>query len=510
MNARQLAVLTVVLVLGTASGAVCHDPWQYPNVVLERDQAARMRDGVLLYADVYRPAAPGRYPALLVRTPYNKDAEATSLRLTAVRRGYVVVVQDVRGQFKSQGRFVPYLQEINDGHDTIEWVAALPYVDGKVGTFGLSYPGAVQWMTAPTRPPHLAAMAPAMTFANARHFIYDGGIFVSPILNWVLGRQARERRERGLPMATPEELRDAWSARAGEWLAFLPLRDLPLMRPFSYWAEWLDHPDDDPYWAPFDIEAQHDRVEVPALNLTGWNDDSYGQPGAIRNYVGMLKNGATQRARSGQRLLIGPWEHGVPAIGRTAFGGVDHGPSAALDYDEVLLRFFDYWLKGIDDGYSSEPPIRIFVMGENAWRTEAEWPPARTQYQHLFLRASGALARESPAAGERPDQFAYDPRNAVRIPGAIRYEVEPGSWRTVTSRKDVLVYTSPPRSRHRDHGTGPGDLGVLDGTRHGLHDAPARRRSRRRAPGFHGRLRQAARPLSEHGKGGCPAAAALG
>ena len=136
-----------------------------------------MRDGITLYADVYRPADSGKYPALLVRTPYNKSEAVDAFVISAAKHGYAVALQDVRGQFRSEGRFDPYRQEITDGYDTIEWLAAQPYVNGKVGTFGLSYPGAVQWMTAPTHPPHLVAMVPAMTFVSARHFQYQGGIF---------------------------------------------------------------------------------------------------------------------------------------------------------------------------------------------------------------------------------------------------------------------------------------------------------------------------------------------
>jgi uncharacterized protein len=416
------------------------------NIIVERDVAARMRDGVTLYADVYRPDAPGKYPALLMRTPYNKQAGLPALTVAAVRRGYVVVIQDVRGQFKSEGRFVPYVQEINDGYDTIEWVATLPYVDGKVGTFGLSYPGAVQWMTAGTRPPHLAAMAPAMTFANARHFFYHGGNFVSPIINWLLGRQIRERRERGLPLASPEEVREAWTRHGEEWMQFLPLRDLPIMKEFVYWAEWLENQDNGPYWAPFDIEAQHAKVEVPALNFTGWQDDDYGQPGAIRNYVGMTKNGGSEKARKGQRLIIGPWTHGSPTLNRTVFTGIDFGPNAGLDYEDTLLEFFDYWLKGIDQGYSSEPPVRIFVMGDNVWRHENEWPIARTEYTDFFLASDRGLSRAAPV-GEGALTFVYDPRNPVRTPrGEPFFTTRPGTggWRDVTSRSDVLVYTSEP------------------------------------------------------------------
>ena len=449
MNRRGagVAALAVAIIVLLVIGLGADDPWQHANITVERNVPARMRDGVVLYADVYRPSGQGRFPALLLRTTYNKDAESSSaMTRAAVRRGYVVVAQDVRGQFRSEGKFQPYVQEINDGYDSIEWVAQLPYVNEKVGTYGLSYPGAVQWMTAATRPPHLVAMVPAMTFANARHFFYDGGIFVSPIANWLLGRQAKERRQRGLPYATSEELRDGWAREGGNWLRHLPLRDLPVMREFPYWAEWLDHPDNGPYWAPFDIEAQHQRVDVPALNVTAWNDDSYGQPGVTRNYVGMVKNGATARARSGQRLLIGPWTHGVPSPVRTTFNGIDYGPGAAIDYSAALLQFFDYWLKGIDDGYSKQPPVNIFVMGDNEWRFENEWPLARTEYQDLFLRSGGALGRDAPGR-EQPDQFVYDPRNPVRLPASVTNEVEPGSWRMVTSRRDVLVYTTPPLDR---------------------------------------------------------------
>ncbi|HEX2445731.1 MAG TPA: CocE/NonD family hydrolase, partial [Vicinamibacterales bacterium] len=344
------------------------------HIVVERDLTARMRDGVQLYADVYRPEGEGRFPALLMRTPYDKSEARQSGRLAftvaAVRRGYVVVVQDTRGQFKSEGRFVPYAQEINDGYDTIEWVAALPYVEGGVGLFGLSYPGAVQWMTAPTRPPHLKAIAPAMTFAHPNHFFYHGGVFEADFIEWLLGRQTRERRRLKLPFVTPEEIDDGWRRLGEQWMQHRPLRDLPLMREFSYWAEWIDNPIESEYWKPYDIEAQHHLIQVPALNLTGWNDDQYGQPGAIRNFTGMRQHGATRAAREGQRLIIGPWTHGVPTMNRTTYTGVDYGPNAAIDFTETQLRFFDYWLKGIDAGVTTEAPVRIFVMGANRWRVE--------------------------------------------------------------------------------------------------------------------------------------------
>jgi putative CocE/NonD family hydrolase len=425
------------------------EPSRYHNITVERDVAVEMRDGKRLFADVYRPAAPGRYPALLMRTPYDKSQAVSAFVIGAVKRGYVVALQDVRGQFRSEGSFNPYLQEITDGHETIEWLAAQPYVDGKVGTFGLSYPGAVQWMTAPTRPPHLAAMVPAMTFANARHFTYHGGVFVSPILNWFMQRQVKARREQGLPYASLEEIRQVVAEKRHDWLMFLPLRDLPVMRPFPVWRDWVDHADDGPYWAPYDIEAQHPKVQVPAFNVTGWHDDDYGQPGAIRNFIGMRQRGGSDAARRGQRLLIGPWSHGVPTLDKTTFGGVDFGPNAGFDYSEALLRYFDYWLKGIDNGFGTEPPVKYFVMGDNVWRQEQDWPPPSTRHLDLRLVDGGKLAWDAPPAVSSTS-YVYDPVNPIRLPGdGLIYAGGSGlpDWRIVTARRDVAVFTSDPLER---------------------------------------------------------------
>lgn len=446
---RRIAAAGIVLVAALFVAASAQEPSRHHNILVDRDVAAKMRDGTTLYADVFRPADPGRYPALLMRTPYDKGRAAGAFVIGAVKRGYVVALQDVRGQFRSEGDFNPYLQEVHDGHDTIEWLAAQPYVNGKVGTFGLSYPGAVQWMTAPTRPPHLVAMAPAMTFANARHFTYHGGIFVSPILNWFMQRQVKARREKGLPYVSIEEIREAYAGNRHDWLMHLPLRDLPVMRPFPVWRDWVDHTDDGPYWAPYDIEAQHAKVQVPALNVTGWHDDDYGQPGAIRNFTGMRQRGGSDEARLGQRLLIGPWSHGVPTLDRTEFGGVDFGPNAGLDYSETLWRFFDYWLKGIDNGYTTELPVQYFVMGDNVWRQERDWPPPSTKYVELGLAGEGKLEWDAPA-GDASESFVYDPMNPIRLPGqGLIYAGGSGrpDWRAVTARRDVVVFTSEPLGR---------------------------------------------------------------
>ena len=421
-------------------------PWGLHNIIVDRDVPAKMRDGVALYADIYRPADSGRYPALLMRTPYNKSDSLDSFVLSAVKHGYVVALQDVRGEFRSEGKFNPYLQEVNDGYDSIEWLAAQPYVNGKVGTYGLSYPGAVQWMTAVTRPPHLVAMVPAMTFANSRHFLHQGGIFEAPILAWFLQRQVKARRELGLPYPSIEEARSALAKHYNEWVTYIPLRDLPLMHDFPIWRDWVDHADDGPYWAPYDIEAKYPQVQVPALNVTAWNDDDYGQPGATRNFMGMRARGGSDAARSGQRLLMGPWTHGVPNLERRTFAGVDYGPNAGYDYTETLLHFFDYWLKGIDNGYSKEAPVHYFVMGDNIWRDASDWPPPGTKPTDLVLAAGGDLDWKQ-SANNSSVQFVYDPHNPLRVPGDGVYSVcgpQAGDWRTVTNRRDVALFTSAP------------------------------------------------------------------
>jgi putative CocE/NonD family hydrolase len=448
----MLRVQTIMAALLCTSSvrAGAEESWSRYNIVVEQDVPAVMRDGVTLRADIYRPNEAGRFPALLMRTPYDKRGSNRSpFVIAAAKRGYVVVVQDVRGQYGSDGRFEPYKQEIHDGYDTIEWVAQLPYVNGKVGTFGLSYPGAVQWLAATAQPPHLVAMAPGMTFASVRHFIYHGGIFNPASIPWLLGRQIRERRKLNLPYTLSEEIGQAWKEHGDEWMQFVPLPELPLMKDFPYWKEWAESSPLDPAWDWADIEAHHEKITVPALNFTGWNDDNYAQPGAIRNFMGMRRRGATEDARTGQRLIIGPWTHGVMTLSKTEFNGIDYGPNAGFDHDEMLFRFFDYWLKSIEKGYASEPPVQYFVMGDNIWRWDQDWPPASTEYTELYLHGQGVLSATRPA-NQDPDQFVYDPRRPLKIPrGGLVYTGGPGTgdWSAVTAREDILFYTSSPLDR---------------------------------------------------------------
>jgi hypothetical protein len=451
---------------GPASGAGGGTAADFPNLRFERDVEVPMRDGVILRADLYRPAAEGRYPTLVYRTPYGKhdllEGEPTITR--AAHAGYAVLVQDVRGRYRSDGEFRPYQQEGKDGYDTIEWAAAQPWSNGRVGTFGLSYPGAVQWLAAMEAPPHLAAIFPAMTFATGRHFFYAGGMWDHSWIKWIAAYIAPdERRRRKLPGAKSyAESEKEWAVHKWEWQRFTPLREFPLLKAVAPWYyEWMEHPDDGPYWEFADVVKAHPRIRVPAVNFTGWYDNNYGPAGALANFTGMRERAATEEARRGQRLIVGPWGHGDPSEARTALGELDFGLSATLDYYGLVLRWHDRWLKGIRNGIDEGAPVRIFVMGENAWRDENEWPLARTRYTDWFLRGGGKangaagdgrLAAEPPAGEEPADRYVHDPADPVTLENWEKWG--PFDRSQLLKRPDVLVYTSEPLAEDTEI-TGP-------------------------------------------------------
>lgn len=424
-------------------------------VKVEKNVAATMRDGVRLKADITRPDTADKVPVILIRTPYNKDQYAgySPFPRMAAEQGYAVIVQDVRGRFASEGVFSPYVVDLNDGYDSVEWAAALPFSNGKVGMQGCSYLGAVQWQAAVMNPPHLVAIFPQCTFANGRHFFFFSGAFDMSWISWLNGRLPDLKRRRGLTgaEASDEEADRQWSTHKWEWMNFLPLKDFPILKEFCPdYYEWLSHPDDGPYWDFADVEKKHGEVSVPAYNFTGWFDDGYGQPGAIRNFLGMRRNGRTTEAREGQKLIIGPWTHCNP---RSKAGLLDFGPDAALDVSALVLRWFDYWLKGIDNGIMSEPPVRYFVMGDNVWKSGTEWPPAGARPTSFFLSSRGAanslygngiLVGTKPDDQE-PDRYTYDPANPV----TDHFFERPGPHdnRPFEVRNDVLVYTSEPLSQ---------------------------------------------------------------
>jgi putative CocE/NonD family hydrolase len=438
------------------------------TVKVERDVSAKMRDGVTLKADIYRPEAEGTFPVLLQRTPYNKMGWSVDFAYKAAAHGYVVVIQDVRGRYTSEGEWYTFVHEAQDGYDTVEWVAALPYSNGKVGMFGGSYVGATQMLAATAHPPHLAGICPVVTASNYHDgWTYQGGAFEQWFdESWSSGL-AQDTLNRVVQKAT--------NARLGE--SVLPLTNYPLynLAPpgavntatpvlAQYFLDWLAHPNYDDYWNKLTIEDRYPDIRVPALHIAAWYDIFLG--GSIRNYEGLKARAATPEARKGQQLFVAIGGHA--GSGRK-IGEVDFGPEAAkFEEGDVTLRWYDFLFKGIQNDFANGKPVKIFVMGSNQWRDEDDWPPARARSVKYFLHSQGAansskgngsLSTAAPAA-EPADKFIYDPGKPVpTIGGPLccdKDHLAPGPFdqRTVEDRDDVLVYSTAPLD-HDLEVTGP-------------------------------------------------------
>ena len=433
-----LLLLAVICLAACDSGS---DVPPADSMVTELNVAVLMRDGVVLRADVYRPGGPGPFPVLVYRTPYGKHGavESYQTHLRAVEHGYAVVLQDVRGRYESDGIFVPYWHEGKDGYDTIEWAAVQSWSNGDVGTFGLSYPGAVQWLAAIESPPHLKAMAPAMTFSSPRNFFYMNGVFDLSWLPWIYFNIAPDARVR-LNLAGITSYADAsaeWEEVGDDYLSHLPLAELPyLQEEAPYYFEWLTHPPEDPWWNWAEIRGRYTDNRAAVLNLSGWYDESYGPEGAVTNYNGTVHS-RLQDDATRSHLIIGPWKHGVIETGARNVEDIDFGPDAGIDYDEVVLRFFDEYLRDKETGLPGEAPVRYFVMGTNVWHTAAEWPPEDAVTTTLCMN-DGVLA-SCTGMEKGSTTFEADPAHPVTDPYV---NFGPHDYSELQSRTDILTFDS--------------------------------------------------------------------
>ncbi len=436
------------------------------RVIVERNIPVPMRDGVVLRADLYRPEGSEKLPVLLSRTPYNKALPMVfAMTLDAIRAaeaGYNVMVQDCRGRFASEGVFNCFTDEARDGYDTIEWAARQPWSDGKVGTYGASYMGVTQWLAATAAPPSLKAMAPSITASDYHDgWTYQGGAFALFFnVSWTMGALAPARllREREKNPAVSAELAATIGSidRMLSTMTHLPLLEFPMFQHGApYFFDWLRHPSYDSYWRSLCIEESHAKIGVPAFNISGWYDIFQG--GAIRNYLGMRSHGASNAARAGQRLVVGPWNHAVPFA--NLVGSVDFGyqtGAVSADIDGQQLRFFDHHLKGRE--FPNDPAVRLFVMGINQWREEREWPIPGTEVRRYYLHSrgransaggDGALSLEPPA-DEPSDAYLFNPLDPVPTNGGglccYPAALSGGAFDQagIESRSDVLVYSTEP------------------------------------------------------------------
>ncbi len=450
------ASLAALLAAGPAIAADHEFPSSPPprnDIRIDNRVAVPMRDGVILYADVFRPVEEGTYPVIVSRTPYSTERYPSSYSAAVyfARRGYAYVFQDVRGRHESGGRWEPFRDDLEDGYDTIEWAAEQPWSNGKVGMEGGSYLGHVQWRAAQARPPHLVAIFPRVASTSIFHdwITVNGGWRLAFNFGWGPVRQESRIMQNTGPH-TMAGGPDGISYAKVVW--HLPLNEMQGLvgRNAQFYRDWLAHPDYDDYWRSLSVVEHFDRIAVPVHTMGGFFD-IFAQ-GTLRGFSGVREHGGTEQARNGSHMVIGPWEHGVSST----VGDMDWGEAAEVDTNALALRWFDYWLRDIANGLDKEPPVKVFVMGRNEWRYEHEYPIAGTDYRPLYLDSGGSangshgdgrLSWTPPASDSPPDGYSYDPRNPVPSLGGanccgVGTPSGPRDQRPIEHRSDVLVYTS--------------------------------------------------------------------
>ena len=409
------------------------------EVTVETGVKIPMRDGVKLVADVYRPkeAGGGKFPVILQRTPYGrgKALEAYSY----AKRGYIFVAQDVRGKFDSPGVFEPLVNEAQDGFDTVEWCGKQEWSTGKVGMIGGSYLGFVQWAAAREGSDYLKCIVPIVSPPDPFFNIPSayGALFLYPGLWW-----AQIVKDKG--MNSPQTLTDI------KKFYTLPLKNVDKAlfgKTIPFFQTWLKNSSNNAYWDKVNFNGRMAQFKpLPALHVSGWFDGD--GIGTKRNYAAM-----TAAGQANQKLIYGAWPHAVNSV--TKVGELDFGSNSLKDLDTIYLRWFDHWLKGVDNGIEREPPVEVFLMGRNEWRKFSHWPPAEATAQTWYLHSNGkantqkgdgSLSIEAPTT-EKPDHYTYDPANPY-VPHTLKSDIAKkadGTSLDVTPDEqgaDMLVYSS--------------------------------------------------------------------
>jgi putative CocE/NonD family hydrolase len=437
-------------------------PWQDPparfrEVEIERDVPCRMRGGTTLYADIYRPQGEGPWPVLLLRHPYDKvQSQMLSYAhpVWYARYGYMVVAQDVRGRWASEGEWYPFKHEEADGCDSIAWAAGLPGGNGRVGMYGFSYGGAAQLLAAVHQPPALTTIIPALTGADYYDgWTYRGGAlhhaFTQSWSTFLAQDTARKQGDYELEGNLAGALGNAW---ANYWIP-------PQYYPFisreglaAYYYDWLKHDTYDDYWKRWSIRRRYDQITLPALHIAGWYDVFL--EGTIENFTGLQAGAGSDYARGNQKLVVGPWYH-MPW--NQNVGGFDFGHDGRSCVDALQILWLDKYLRGESNQLDEEPPVALFVMGDNRWRFEDKWPLEEARPTKFFfhsggransLNGDGWLGRETPG-DELPDIFTYDPRLPVMSIGGhsccVSSLTPMGAFdqRSMEYQNDVLIYSTP-------------------------------------------------------------------
>ena len=419
------------------------------------DVRVPMRDGVGLSTDIYRPSGGGPFPTLLLRTIYdNQEPVYIEWTRRFVEAGYAVVMQDCRGRFDSEGSWEPYIHEAEDGYDTQQWIGAQPWCDGNIGMFGVSYPGFTQTQPAPLRSPYVKGIVPIASQQDNFGYRPGGALGLhSALFFGIIAGRTVHRSGFGLL----------------DWDALY--RKLPLISALDdivhapFYREVIRRSTYDDFWSSYSLRDRYDEVDTPAYFMTGWYDTLLHDD--FKQFLGWIGRARSEETRRRTRIIVGPWTHYAFSSG-DLYGDIDHRGAGTIDFVAEHLRWFDQRLKGVDTGIDSEPPVRIFVMGDDVWRGENEWPLARTVYTRYYLGSStgansmfgdGTLTPEPPT-DTGVDRYDYDPELPVpTLGGPIMHRdfAGPHDRRPVERRDDVLVYTSEVLERDLEV-TGPVEM----------------------------------------------------
>ena len=424
------------------------------GVRLERGVACTLSDGVTLLTDHYYPGGAGPWPTLLMRQPYGRDIASTVVYAHPIwfaRHGYHVVIQDVRGRGSSEGDFYPFRNEGKDGAETIAWLRTHAACNGCIGMYGFSYQGMTQLLAAAEQPEGLECIAPHMTAGDLFHgwFYHHGALRLASSLGWGIQMLREDARRKGLHAAS-DALETAWADLRAQ-SARVPYALHPAIANLeipSYARDWFEHREPGNYWSEQDLSTRWDRIRIPALHVSGWFDTYL--HGSIEGFKALCAQAGTEPARRNQYLLAGPWIH-IPWSDR--IGEVNLGSAANLNTDELLLRWFNHWLKGSGE-FSDEPRVRYFALGANEWRTTPSWPIETNFALHLHSDGSansgkgdGRLSTESPHTEQPRDVFVYDPEVPVAAPGGPQALSGVFDQTSLEMGNNLLVYTSEPLVR---------------------------------------------------------------
>lgn len=401
-----------------------------------------MRDGIRLATDIYLPQCGDSFPVVLNRTPYGKAGIGQWAIELLLAGGYALCVQDTRGRYESEGTFAPFANEAADGADTLAWVKAQIWCSGRIAGYGMSYHGYTQYAMALDHG-NLSALTPVFGSLALDQVLYRGGVFCLSFLQWALVSHGRTVRDAG----------GFDLAHIARHMPAIEAADAALGERVEFYREWRSHPPGDGYWdrltgGPSGLE----RIGAPALVVAGWYDMF---AVAQLDDFERLRRHPNEAVRRGSKLLVGPWNHTFYGPHHAAYGieaDVAEGgrPRELL---REMMRWLAFALQDADNGWAERAPVRLFVMGENVWRDEAEWPLARAVREAFYLHSGGnantaggdgTLDRSHPDGEERPDTFVFDPRDPAPAAGGSHIGSGPAEQAAVERREDVLVYTSAP------------------------------------------------------------------